>query len=344
MIIVVSDHGARIGKEGERLYVSYPSREKSRSYVSALRLEQVIVEAKATLTSGAIDLLTSYGIPALFLRGGKPVGILHSYVGHGTVKVRRAQILAYESPTGSLFIKEVLLGAIENKRNLLRRLIKNRQLKDKIERKLQRKVDILESIANKKIPDVGKRPITFLRNELFALEGSAAETYFSALQTIIDPHFGFTNRNRRPPRDPINSLLSYGYAILTMKVLNGVLVAGLEPYAGFLHTDRSGKPSFVLDLVEEFRQPIVDRLILRLEGKGVFSNEDFEKEGAMCKIKEGLKKHYLTELFEVFTEKMENHSTGKTMTFEQHIIHQARQAGKYFKGDIIQYKPFIMKR
>ncbi|MHA1126617.1 MAG: CRISPR-associated endonuclease Cas1 [Candidatus Heimdallarchaeota archaeon] len=344
MILIVAEHGAKIGKEGERLYVSYPKKELATNYVPIIKLEQLIIESKATLTSGAIDLLTANGIPTLFFRGGKPVGILHSYVAHGTVAIRRAQILAYETEMGTAFAIDSIKGAIANKRNLLRRIQKNRQLETKQEEVLKEKINELNKHLQKDLSGLLNIPVRNIRDSLFAFEGAAADAYFTALKELIPPNFNFRNRNRRPPKDPINSLLSYGYSVLTNKVLSGVLIAGLEPYAGFLHADRSGKPSLVLDLIEEFRQPIVDRLILRLVGKNEVSPDNFELKGEFCKIKDDLRKHYLTELVGMFTQKETNAKNGKSLTFEQHIIYQARYAGKYFKGEKEDYVPFALAR
>ena len=344
MILVVAEHGAKIGKEGKRLYVSYPSTESPTNYVPIIKLEQLIIESKVSLTSGAIDLLTTNGVPTLFFRGGKPVGILHSYVAHGTVATRRAQILAYETPLGTNFVIDALKGAITNKRNLLRRITKNRQLSEKSESIIKSKIDLLDKYLESDLSHFLDKKAIYVRDSIFAFEGAAAEAYFAAIKEIISSNFNFKDRNRRPPRDPINSMLSYAYSILTMKVLSGVLIAGLEPYAGFLHADRSGKPSFVLDLIEEFRQPIVDRLILRLEGKSEVTPDDFEVQGEYCKMKDPFKKHFLTELLDTFTQIEKNDQTGKSMSFEQHIIYQARAAGKFFRGDMANYIPYILPR
>jgi len=343
MIVIVSEHGAKIGKEGERLYISYPSNEKPVNYIPIINLEQLVIESKASLTSGAIDLLTSHGVPTLFFKGGKPVGILHSFAAHGTVAVRRAQILANTNPTGTLFIVKILQGAILNKANLLRRIIKNRQISETFSETIKNKIAQLIKLAEKDFSSYTNQSISFIRDQLFAYEGHAAEIYFSVLKMLLGEKFQFNDRNRRPPRDPINSMLSYGYAILTMKVLAGVIIAGLEPYAGFLHTDRSGKPSFVLDLMEEFRQPIVDRLVLKLEGLGMISPNDFEQSTKFCKMNDGIKKTFLTEIYNAFETSITNNATSELMSFEQHIIHQARKAGKFFKGDISEYQPFILK-
>lgn len=343
MIVIVSEHGTKIGKEGERLYISYASQEKSTNYIPIINLEQLVIESKTSLTSGAIDLLTSHGVPVLFFTGGKPVGILHSFAAHGTVAVRRAQILANDDPLSSIFTVKVLQGAILNKAYLLRRIIKNRQLAAADLETIKNKIEQLTKLSEKDFSSLTDQPISYIREQLFAYEGHATEIYFSVLKMLLGEKFQFKERNRRPPKDPINSMLSYGYAILTMKVLAGVIIAGLEPYAGFLHTDRSGKPSFVLDLMEEFRQPIVDRLVLKLEGLGMISPDDFDTTGHFCKMTDGIKKTFLTEIYNSFESTVTNQTTGDSMSFEQHIIHQARKAGKFFKGDISEYQPFLLK-
>ncbi|RLI72077.1 MAG: CRISPR-associated endonuclease Cas1 [Candidatus Gerdarchaeota archaeon] len=343
MIVIVSEHGAKIGKEGRRLYISYPAAEKATNYIPAINLEQLVIEAKATLTSGAIELLTAYGIPVLFFRRGKPVGVMHSFAAHGTVKIRRAQILANTSSKGAKFVISNLKGAMENKVNLLKRVMRSRKIVTEKVVELKKRIKRLEEQRKKDYREYTEEPVKSNREQIFAIEGNATETYFSALKLLIDEKFQFKGRNRRPPKDPINSLLSYGYAILTLKVLAGVIIAGMEPFAGFLHTDRSGKPSFVLDLMEEFRQPVVDKLILKLEGRGIIAQEDFEEKNQMCKIKEEPKKTFLTELYKVFETTMTNSKTGEMKTIEQHIIQQARKAGKFFMGEKEEYEPFIAK-
>jgi len=89
----------------------------------------------------------------------------------------------------------------------------------------------------------------------------------------------FSGRNRRPPRDPVNALLSYGYVLVGNRILSILEGMGFDPYIGFLHQIDYGRPSLALDILEEFRGPIVDRLVINLANKGILRNEDFEKRG-----------------------------------------------------------------
>jgi len=115
-------------------------------------------------------------------------------------------------------------------------------------------------------------------------EGTGSRMYYKALQEIFPTNLHFSGRNRRPPRDPVNAAISFGNHLLANEVMTAIVAAGLEPYAGFLHSDRSGRPSLVFDLIEEFRQPIVDRLIIRLFQRQLLVVGDFDfKIGAVPK-------------------------------------------------------------
>ena len=107
-----------------------------------------------------------------------------------------------------------------------------------------------------------------VRNELMGFEGTAARLYWKEIQNMLPENLNFTGRSHQGASDAVNAALNYGYGILTSHVWGAVMNAGLEPFAGFLHVDRSGKPSLVLDLIEEFRQPVVDRAIFSWLNKG----------------------------------------------------------------------------
>jgi CRISPR-associated protein Cas1 len=106
------------------------------------------------------------------------------------------------------------------------------------------------------LPEAGSR------EEIMGLEGAAARAYFQAWAVCVDPAFGFTGRNRRPPLDVVNSALSFGYAILLSEAVSALVATGLDPAIGFLHSEHDGRPSLALDLVEEFRPLVVDQVVM----------------------------------------------------------------------------------
>ena len=129
------------------------------------------------------------------------------------------------------------------------------------------------------------------------LEGEGASAYFGAIRTLLPSWAGFDGRNRRPPRDPFNACLSYGYAVLEGTILTAIGAAGLEPFAGFLHSDRSGKPSLTLDLIEEFRQPVVDRVALRLFRLRQLREEHFDQQPGRVLFTEKGKQVFVEEIY-----------------------------------------------
>ena len=175
------------------------------------------------------------------------------------------------------------------------------------------------------------------------IEGTGTRIYFQALKEILPSWTNFQKREKRPPKDPMNSCLSFGYTILYGEVLTGIATAGLEPFAGYLHSDRSGKPSLALDLIEEFRQDIIDRLIFRLMAKKILKDDDFEQTSHMTRFTDDGKKKFLQHLYEHIESGVEM-PNGKHLSYKQLIIKQARALTRFLLSKKKTYEPFIMKK
>ena len=186
-----------------------------------------------------------------------------------TVQTRREQILALTDKRGLDFCKAVVLGKIKNQERLLRYFGKHVK-KDNEERfkKIEAAVSQLRGLW-KKVPVIDGASVSEARGTLMGTEGTAGRIYWEAVKQIVGHRVEFFGREHRGASDEVNSLLNYGYGILYSQVWGAVLNAGLEPFAGFLHVDRPGKPSLVLDLVEEFRQPVVDRSVIAYVNLGI---------------------------------------------------------------------------
>ncbi|WP_457556516.1 CRISPR-associated endonuclease Cas1 [Candidatus Harpocratesius sp.] len=183
-----------------------------------------------------------------------------------------------------------------------------------------------------------------LRAKLMGYEGSVSRIYFSLLKDVFPSSLNFTKRVRRPPRDPINASISFGNHLLANEIMVAIVVAGLEPFAGFMHSDRSGRPSLVFDLMEEFRQPLVDRLILRLFRKRILQNKHFTDEGDEfgMRFKKSGMEIFLREFY-YLVRKQGEYIKGTFMTYQNLMLNQARLMVRYFLGKVKSYKPFLMK-
>ena len=194
--------------------------------------------------------------------------MLSSPVLTATVESRREQLLAYNDERGLEFARLIVRGKIRNQRHLL--LYFGKYLKQSDADRFA----AVSAIALKlrglevQVRRIIGSSVKQRRAELMGLEGVAGRLYWEGVKTIVESKAEFTGRVHQGASDAFNALLNYGYGILYAQVWGAVVNAGLEPFAGYLHVDRPGKPSLVLDLVEEFRQPVVDRTIIAFTNLG----------------------------------------------------------------------------
>jgi CRISPR-associated protein Cas1 len=188
---------------------------------------------------------------------------------------------------------------------------------------------------------VGDAEVTSIRDELIGMEGLASRHYWEGIKEIIPSEYGFTERSGRYAKDPVNSMLNYGYALLEGEIWRGVHFAGLDPYGGFLHVDRPGKPSMVLDLMEEFRQQVVDKTVVRLITKNVVDPTSFEVREGMCKMNDASRKKLLSEVIGKFEQYLRYR--GVKLRWADLVLTQARNIAKYVRGETGQYEGFYLR-
>lgn len=263
--LFVSGFGLFIGKKSERVVVRQGK--SVCAQVPFMRLQEIIVASKGiSLSSDLIEELCERGIRIAFLNpSGKPMALVTSPMLTATVETRRAQLSASANDSGADLCRWIVAGKLHNQEKLLRYFAKSRagDRKTALEdcaaalRKLRRSALAVEGTS----PDD-------VRGSLMGLEGTGGRLYWKQIGNMLPDGLGFAGRSHQGASDAVNAALNYGYGILTAHVWGAVMNAGLEPFAGFLHVDRSGKPSLVLDLMEEFRQPVVDRAIFSWLNKG----------------------------------------------------------------------------
>ncbi|MEK6543281.1 MAG: CRISPR-associated endonuclease Cas1 [Elusimicrobiota bacterium] len=332
--LIVSGFGLYLGKKSERLVVK---KGKEAVYeFPFFRLSEVVIDSRGiSLSSDVIEELCVRGISVSFLSGGgRPYAMLTSPNLTATVKTRREQILAYNDARGFELSRTIVEGKIANQEKLLRYFGKYLKESDPVRfATVDAAADSLGSLRVT-IKAVKGATIDDGRGSLMAIEGRSARAYWEAAGEIVKGKLDFFGREHRGATDVMNALLNYGYGILYSHIWGAVLNAGLEPFAGFLHVDRSGKPSLVLDLVEEFRQPVVDRAVIShinlgepVEMKDGLLTQDTRRRFAQ-KVIERL------EAAEPFR--------GKKYQVRSIIQMQARQVVLFLRGEG-SYKPFAFK-
>ncbi len=339
MFLIVDTPGSYVGKSGETFYVKVPGGDKET--FSVRKVDCINILTRAQVTHDAFILAARYAIPIVFSVRGRPEGVFHCFASHGTVLVRRAQMIAYNDHRGVELAKKFVYAGLENKARILLKLAKNRKLAgtDLYNFLIQSAERIREVVSQLSEID---GELDGIRQPLMGHEGEGATIYFEAFKQVLAPYMTFYKRERRPPRDPVNAALSLGYTILNGQILIGLATAGLEPFAGFLHSDRSGKPSLALDLIEEFRQAVVDAVVLKLFVRRMVTASDFVEEGGRILFGEKGKKTFYKELYGKIR-KGTDYWDGQSLTYEQIILKQARRIVHYLLGKEKTYKPFVLK-
>ena len=267
--LIVSGFGLYLGKKSERLVVR---KDKNVVYqFPFFRIQEVVVASRGiSISADLLEELCVRGIRVNLWGGaGKPYAVISSPYLNATIQTRRDQLTALTDTRGFEFARAIVEGKVRNQEKLVRYFGKYLKTAD-LER-FRRVEDLAASLREswKKARAIEGESVETRRGVLMGIEGAAGRLYWEAVGEIIAGKTEFMGREHRGTTDTVNAMLNYGYGILYGHVWGAVLNAGLEPFAGFLHVDRSGKPSLVLDLVEEFRQPVVDRAVLSAVNLGM---------------------------------------------------------------------------
>jgi CRISPR-associated protein Cas1 len=343
--LIVEDFGAFVGRHSERLRVTVKGEVKAEAPLIYLR--QVLIKGKgASLSSDAVLACAERGIAIHFV-SARAGASLYTDGLTGTVQTRRAQLLAYQDQRAVTLAIAFAKAKINNQAALLKYHSKSRKgsepaLSQELQVILHEVLDHdaeLDEFAGRWLsPSVAATtpPIDAMRNGLMSIEGRAARRYWAGVKLLLPESLRWPGRTGRGARDPFNSALNYGYAILARMVEQAVVLAGLDPFAGFVHADRPGKPSLTLDLIEEYRQPVVDRTLLGMLGKGMtlavrddgMLDDDTRREIAgriVARMEESAERY-----------------EGKRRPLREILQCQARHIATFLRGDRPAYQGFIV--
>ncbi len=336
--IILEEFGMFLGKKSERFVI----KQKGRAIAEfpATEVERIIISSSGiSISSAAIYLAVEKRVPIAFTYSdGHPFGFLTPTQGHGTVITRRMQFLHGESEKATALAKAFVFGKIMNQRNLLRMWAKSRTRTDRtIAEKLFELSDMVDS-HSKELEDIFGPCTKDIRQKIMNIEGRCASWYWDGVSHVIPQSFGFTHRETRGAKDPLNMLLNYGYGILYSEIWAAASIAGLDPFAGFLHVDRPGRPSLILDLIEEFRQQTVDRVIIALATKRVL-------EGDKVSVADELTKEARNEVAVAVLDRFSYRTLweGQKVELKNIMVRQAWQVARYLKDETHNYKPFILR-
>jgi CRISP-associated protein Cas1 len=258
----------------------------------------------------------------------------------GNVLLRRAQHEAIRDTASTLAIaRNVVAGKLQNTRQTLLRAARETNNED--DAKALRQVADLHAATIRRLPTLKHL------DEIRGAEGDAASSYFSVFNKMIVTNkdtFVFSGRNRRPPLDPVNALLSFVYALVRNECVGACESVGLDPQMGFLHALRPGRPALALDLMEEFRACYADRLVLTLINRGQLTKDDFvTRPGGAVELTETARKTVLITYQKRKAEEVTHNVLEKATPYALIPHIQARLLARHLRGDLPQYQPYLQR-
>ncbi len=323
-VLYIKEQGATVQKMGERIVVTKNS--NTLLDVPIIKIENLSVIGNVQITTQALRMLLENGIDvSYFTYNGK-------YLGHTCADTSKNIFLRFEQHNFYLdeerrldMAKTIVDNKIDNQIAVIRNYRWNPEEEYNWKKSIEQMQKKRDTLWAKKTA-----------NEVLGVEGICSNIYFEVFGKMIKGDYSFKNRNRRPPKDPVNIILSLAYTFLTREVCNALDAESFETYLGFLHGVRYGRKSLALDIIEEFRQPVVDRLVLLLFGKRMLGQFDFDtdEEGVITLNETGFRK-FCTEYERWMTAR--NSVSGDH--FRKRIQEQVMMLKKsIIKGDI--YHPY----
>lgn len=320
-ILLISEQGSRLTKRGRSL-ILFKDRKKKLIYPLS-NVERILLMGRIEFSSTLIGLLLRENIELVFLTmDGRYKGRLTGPTSKN-VFIRQTQYGRLKDETFRLqFSKAILLGKCFNQQKLITQYLRERD--EQLQRRWQNVQSSLEQAQD----------LYTLRG----LEGSFSALYFKYFKSLLKYRMGFEKRIKHPPPDPINILLSLGYTLLFNNVYALIEGHGLDPFAGFFHELDYGHPALVSDLMEEFRAPLVDRLVLNVVNRQQVKEEDFSPEEGVYRLsREGLQK-FLEAYRQLILQKQKVKE--EQLNYLQIIHQQVLQFRRYLEGKRDHYEAF----
>ena len=333
MRLIIDGFNKSVSKRDNQIVIKEDGKEVD--YFLSKDLKQIVILGKGAITFDAIALLAESDVDLIAIDWRGNIRYRLSSKDHNNVKIRKQQYQALNDSRSGYLAKKFIESKIKNQKFTLSTLSKNRGGIEFLEIQ-KNKLDNL----SKAVAEIKNRPSDKIRSQLFGIEGLASTEYWQAFRYLIDDEYNFLKRSGKGAPDIVNSMLNYSYAILASEVLKSLHISGLDPYAGFLHSDLYGRSSLVFDVMEEFRQQIVDKSVLKLINLGQIDKDDFEIKDDYVFIGEDCRKL----LVKTILDKLNNEVTfdGIKKTYCDFIEIESRNIVDYLLYEK-QYKTFYIR-
>lgn len=330
--LYVTTAGTSLHLDGDALRVFHPER-SGRNLIPLIRVDHIVAWNGVDLSDDLLHRCAADGRSVTWVtRNGRFLGRV-SGPQTGNPLLRLAQFRAYERPEHRLAIaRAIVAGKLHNYRQLLLR-----SARDATDARQAGLRDIAERHAVA-LADLGSASAL---TEVLGIEGHAARDYFQGLELLAPG--AMPGRTRRPPQDPVNCLLSFGYGMLRVAVHGALEQVGLDPYLGYLHGIRSGKPALALDLMEEFRPLLVDRLVLTLVNREQLDRKHTETlPGGAVQLTDDGRRYFLEQWSTARQREWHHAGLGRDIPAALLPLVQARLLARHLRGDSDAYLPWTL--
>lgn len=354
-VLYLMEQHSSVHLDGETLLVKIPEDKASgrvarKTRVPLGKVSQVVVQGNITLTTPTISALLERRSEICYLtRYGTFIGRV-SGDDHKHGRLRLLQRRAHDDPTLALHVAIACVRSkLHNQRTLLLRSNRTRAnadieaVADSIRRMIEQ-IDALP-VEAAPAPDPSRPQKDTLMGRLQGIEGAAASAYFAGYRhLLIDPWYDmFRGRHKRPPTDPVNALLSYGYTLLTSQAVAAAHIVGFDPYTGYLHSTQYGRPALALDIIEMFRAPVVDSTVLTLLNNRMLTERDFEETLGAWRLTDQGRRTFLQKYEERMTTEI-IHPVFKTkVSYRRCLELQLRLLSRWLLGELRRFREFHIR-
>ena len=336
--LFVFTQGAYLKKDSETVVVRIERKDRMR--LPLINLGSIVCFGRVGCSPQLLGATAEKGIAVTFMtENGRFLAAVQGFT-PGNVLLRRQQYRQADDLTAAAAIaRSCIIGKLGNYRTVLRRAVRDQPAGEATER--------LERVARRLDTTLKNLGAALNLDQLRGVEGDATSEYFSVFNDLIvaqKEQFVFSGRNRRPPLDSVNAMLSFGYSMLANDLRSACECCGLDAAVGFLHRDRPGRPGLALDLMEEFRPVIVDRLVLSLINRQQVKASGFETDpGGGIRMHEATRKEIVAAYQKRKQEEITHPFLNEKMTLGLVPHIQARLLARHLRGDHDAYPPFVWK-
>lgn len=351
--LYVTEPGARVEKEYGRVLVT--KEDEVLLAVPAAQVTEVVLMSGVGVTTPAMLSLLDNGVGlTLISSGGRLRGRLIAAEARNLPLRHKQYARSSEAKFALEISRTIVAGKLRNCRTLARRMARGRRLgkADSAQKEAgpteaaspETAADLLETQIGRITHALAQVPTAKTLDELRGLEGSGSHAYFHILRAALREEMSFDKRTRRPPKDPANALLSLAYTLLTNALFTACEVAGLDPYDGFFHADKYGRPSLALDLVEEFRPVVADSAVLTAVNNRMVTADDFEHEAEGGVHMAGRSLRAFVGLFgKRLNTPVYHPDAGRALSYQKVFEIQARRLRKCIESGEPKYQSFVAK-